>query len=192
MKKLVLGLISTILFNLTVNAQTTDKDWFNIINTYKTSLDKVLLSECPKDLELQKFKILVINGEQRISDKAKSEIQKLVEPLKSYGKEFAQRNNLTVEDESDYIFYSSFTPSLPVNGGSFDFTTNDLTGGEIGYCAAVAIGVDFMWAVGSSTAASWSIAAITRAFRSIASRFLGPVGVAIAVGAFSWCLYEHY
>lgn len=55
-------------------------------------------------------------------------------------------------------------------------------------CALVAIGADVLWALGSSSAATWSVAMMTRAFSAVAKRFLGPIGVAIAVVSFGVCL----
>lgn len=57
-------------------------------------------------------------------------------------------------------------------------------------CAMVAIGADALWALGGSAAASWSKAAMARAFGAVAKRFLGPIGVAIAVVSFGVCLAE--
>lgn len=59
-------------------------------------------------------------------------------------------------------------------------------------CAGVAIGADAIWALGTSTASSWTIAALTRAFSAVAKRFLGPIGVGIAVVSFGICLHEAY
>lgn len=41
-----------------------------------------------------------------------------------------------------------------------------------------------------SNAKVWSLAAIKTAFKSIASKMLGPVGAAIAVVGFSYCMYD--
>lgn len=60
--------------------------------------------------------------------------------------------------------------------------------GDVGHCAMVALGVDALWALGGSNASSWSKAAIKKAFGAVAKRFLGPVGVAIAVTSFALCL----
>lgn len=59
-------------------------------------------------------------------------------------------------------------------------------------CAGVALGADALWALGGSSASSWTIAAMTRAFSAVAKRFLGPIGVAIAVVSFGVCIHEAY
>lgn len=59
---------------------------------------------------------------------------------------------------------------------------------DIGRCAIHAIGADFLASAGSDMATLWSAGSITRAFRKIAGRFLGPIGVSIAVADFGLCL----
>lgn len=57
-------------------------------------------------------------------------------------------------------------------------------------CGMEALGVDFLFAAGTSITKTWSVAIIKKAFKSIAQKALGPVGAAIAVGSFGWCLYQ--
>lgn len=66
----------------------------------------------------------------------------------------------------------------------------EITAAEVGYCAAVAIGADILWALGGSSASAWTIPAMKKAFGAVAKRFLGPIGVAIAVVTFGICLYD--
>lgn len=58
------------------------------------------------------------------------------------------------------------------------------------HCAVKAIGIDILMNLGSSTASSWSIAAMKKAFGVVAKRMLGPIGVTIAAISFFDCLYE--
>lgn len=64
----------------------------------------------------------------------------------------------------------------------------ELTTSEVLNCAASAIGVDALWALGGSSASAWTKGAIKKAFGAVAKRFLGPVGVAIAVVSFGLCI----
>lgn len=59
-------------------------------------------------------------------------------------------------------------------------------------CAAVAIGADVLWALGGSSAASWGILAMKKAFKAVAMRMLVPIGVAISVVSFGVCITEAY
>lgn len=56
------------------------------------------------------------------------------------------------------------------------------------HCAGVALGVDAIWALGGSAASSWTLASMKTVFKSVAKRFLGPIGVAIAVVTFALCM----
>lgn len=57
-------------------------------------------------------------------------------------------------------------------------------------CAAKALGVDALWALGGSNASLWTKAAMKTAFKAVAKRALGPIGVAIAVVSFGLCMAD--
>jgi len=57
-------------------------------------------------------------------------------------------------------------------------------------CGSVAIGADILWALGTSDKDKWSKKAIKKAFKEVAKKALGPIGVAISVVTFSVCLVE--
>ena len=60
---------------------------------------------------------------------------------------------------------------------------------KIGNCAAKAIGIDAAYAITSGTSGGkWKKKAIAKLFKKVASRFLGPVGVALAVMEFAFCV----
>lgn len=66
----------------------------------------------------------------------------------------------------------------------------DVDWGEIGRCAATAIGADLLWSLGAeSSAGAWSKKALGKLFKKVAARFLGPIGVGIAVVSFGLCMY---
>lgn len=56
-------------------------------------------------------------------------------------------------------------------------------------CALKALGLDFIGSAWQSSCKCWAKAAMKTAFKSIAKRMLGPVGVAIAVVEFSMCAF---
>ena len=90
----------------------------------------------------------------------------------------SSNNPLSFNDFSSLFFNSAYAQNA------------ELTAAEVGYCAAVALGADALWALGGSSASAWSISAIKRAFGAVAKRFLGPIGVAIAVVSFGICIYD--
>lgn len=55
-------------------------------------------------------------------------------------------------------------------------------------CGIAALGADALAALAHSSASSWTWGAMKSAFKSIAKKFLGPVGVAIAVVSFAVCM----
>jgi hypothetical protein len=57
-------------------------------------------------------------------------------------------------------------------------------------CAAKALGVNALWALGGSNAAAWTKAGMKKAFGAVAKRALGPIGVAIAVVSFGLCMAD--
>jgi hypothetical protein len=59
-------------------------------------------------------------------------------------------------------------------------------------CAIIAIGADVLFSLGSSSAASWSVSAMKKAFGAVAKRALGPIGAAIAAVSFGLCIYDAY
>ncbi|NEV94738.1 hypothetical protein G3567_11345 [Psychroflexus sp. YR1-1] len=79
------------------------------------------------------------------------------------------------------------------NYSSLFFNTacaQELTLAEVGTCAAIAIGADILWALGGSSASSWTLPAMKKAFGAVAKRMLGPIGVAIAVVSFGICAFN--
>lgn len=190
MKNLFFGFLAIIMFSTLTNAQTSTRDWNIMMDTFNKEVNEILIKDCPKELTLEKYRLSLINGENKLSQVSIEEISRLSEPLKVYGREFSEVHNITIENDSDLMFLGTIDPSIPVSGGDLQFSTNGLTGSEILECAAVAIGADLLWSLGASTATSWGAAALTRAFTKVASRFLGPIGVAIAGVSFGVCIVQ--
>ena len=57
-------------------------------------------------------------------------------------------------------------------------------------CGVAALGGDALYALAFSGAGSWSFATMRGVFAGVAKRFLGPIGVAIAVVSFSVCMLQ--
>ena len=58
-------------------------------------------------------------------------------------------------------------------------------------CALEAIGADVLASLAQSSASAWSAYIIKRVFKTVAKRVLGPIGVAIAVVDFAFCMHRH-
>ena len=196
MKKLLFGLIALVVLGLTDGySQTSKESWNRMMENYKKSVENILLKECPKNLSLGKFRTSLILGENKLSFNATSEITLLILPLKEYGKELAIKHSLDYSDESSLVFYSSFSPDIEIVKGEIladPLGEYRLTWAEVGNCGIAALGADALYSLAFSGASSWSMAALTKTFTGVAKRFLGPIGVAIAVVTFGLCLAEGY
>lgn len=186
--------MATLAFGLFGNGQTTEKEWLGMINLFNISTNNELIKVCPKGVELEEFKKKITNGEITLSSETKNTISSFLEPLKLYGKDFAQNQRLIEIDDNSLVFYSTFSPSYSIESGFFRLPSGGtgLTQDEIINCALIALGADLAWAWMAGTGTSWSVAALTTTFTGVAKRFLGPIEVGIAVGTFSVCLYNQY
>lgn len=59
-------------------------------------------------------------------------------------------------------------------------------------CGMQALGADIFAGLAQSTAKRWTKKIILKVFKTVAKKAIGPVGVAIAVGEFTWCMYNKY
>lgn len=82
-------------------------------------------------------------------------------------------------------------PEVPPGDDTDPIIEGSLTNSEIIQCAAEAIGLDALYALGTSAATVWTVAAIKTVLRTALPKFLGPIGVGIALGYFGYCLYTH-
>lgn len=55
-------------------------------------------------------------------------------------------------------------------------------------CGLYALGGDALYALSQSTASVWTWTAMKSAFKTVAKKFLGPIGVAVAVVSFGVCM----
>ena len=135
-------------------------------------------------------------------------LQPLVSESKNYlySKGFTNQDiqNMIVEEggtEEDLIpFVMSLTQieSNPQNTNNYSelFVNSSyavgLDANDYVRCGMIAIGADVLWSLGGSSASTWTVAAMSKAFGAVAKRFLGPIGVAIAVVSFGVCIAEAY
>ena len=193
MKGIILGLIATVFIGFNSKAQTSKESWLLMIENHKVNVDRILNSDKPEDVELNKFKENLFIGKSVLSEKSNAEISNLNEPLKRYGIELARKLNITDFDESDLISLALFPPDISIGDdeGIYYTTNGDITGQEVFNCALIAIGADLLYSAGGvAGGVKWTVKAITKVVKSIGVRFLGPLGVGIAVGTFGYCIYQ--
>lgn len=127
-------------------------------------------------------------------------------PLVQDSKEFLYAKGMTEQDiqqmlidenavETDLIALAMVITeneaTYPIARNYSSFFVNSaqaLTWSEVGHCAAHALGVDIIISLGSSGATAWTMGAIKTAFKKVVSRMMGPIGIAIAVVDFGFCL----
>jgi hypothetical protein len=94
-----------------------------------------------------------------------------------------------VEIENSQSFVKSYYNYLPITSAHAKEVVKDWA--PVGECALKAVGADVLYALYQSTAKVWTMAAIKTAFKTVASKVIGPVGVAIAVIEFGWCIWNN-
>lgn len=172
----------------------TNLSYKEMISNLKSKIDLVISESKPDDITLDEYKIKVLNGELKISKKQENKILAYSEKLSDYGKYLAKNNNIDIDvtDISSTIALGGlYAPEDNIKTkyikikqeGNLQLKMNPFL-----ECGIIAIGADALWALGGSSASAWTAAAMTRAFSTIAKRFLGPVGVAIAVVTFGVCM----
>ena len=188
MKKIIFGLIATVLISFNSTAQTTKESWLKMIENHKVNIDRILNSEKPKDIDLKKFKEQIVLGERKLSEKSNNEIITSSIPLKTYASEFIRENNILVDSDDELIFYAGFYPDFPITDDNFE--TLGRTADELWYCALEAAGVRFATSVGIHELKEKGIKFITKKVTKFLVKFAGPIGTAITVADFGFCLYR--
>lgn len=111
-----------------------------------------------------------------------SDIQQMIQEENALETDLIPLVMAVTQAENSQVVVRNYMNYLPIS------SANALTWSEVGSCAMEALGADILFSLGQSTATVWSMAAIKTAFKTVAKRMLGPIGVAIAVVDFSWCL----
>jgi hypothetical protein len=190
MKNLIFGLIATVLFSINSTGQTTKESWLKMIENHKENVDRILSSEKPKDVDLKKIKEQIVLGERKLSERSSNELIKSSIPLKAYASEFTQKNKILVENDDELIFYAGFYPEFPITDDLIEALGGPgLTADEVWDCAVEAVGLGFVTAIGAAGIKATGIKVFTKAITKFITKFAGPLGAAITVADFGFCLY---
>lgn len=185
--------VSLLCLNNIMFAQVSFERWHSVMSDSKDVVESVLQKECPVGMDINKFRWQVVNGEVELSESGQKSIVAVSENLKDLGNQIAEANNLYPEDELESILYSSFSPTLVIEKGellsSSGSMQSKLNWNEVAGCALAAVGADVLWALGQSTASTWAVPMMIKAFKKVAIKVLGPIGVAITAVSFGLCLY---
>jgi hypothetical protein len=189
MKKIIFGLLATVMFGFVGTSQTSKKEWLSIMKTHKTKVDEILLLECPRDIELNKFKHQIIEGKVKLSEKTTIKLKESANPIKKYAQEFTNKHNIKVDSEEELIFYAGFDPDFNFSDDTFN-STSGITAGEVWDCAVDAIGLGFASAIGSHAIKELGIRIFTQAITKFIVKFAGPIGAIITAADFAFCLND--
>lgn len=113
-----------------------------------------------------------------------SEIQDMLKEENAENMDLIPLVMVIVQSEKNQQTSYNYLNLFPINS----LQARSLDWSDVGHCAAHAIGVDILFSLGTSAAVTWSKAAIKKAFKTVAKRALGPIGAAIAVADFGFCL----
>ena len=100
-------------------------------------------------------------------------------PFVMYLVEIGEEENSTAALEFKNVFFGSLHAQ----------STPELTADEIWDCAVDAVGLGFVSAVGGSGLKKAGIKMLTKSFTKLVAKFAGPIGAAIMVADFGFCLY---
>lgn len=184
------------------------KAYYTMLKDINAQFDLILNESKPKDLSLSEYKMDLIKGKIGLTLTQQNKILNATKPLIDYSTKLAKINSIPLEDLSSKIAFGGlYAPNDNLNskynensfkaGNKLSIIKSNalntkqimkIDANDVLDCALASIGADALWAFQGSSAASWTAAAMTKAFTSIAKRFLGPVGVAIAVVSFGLCI----
>lgn len=179
------------------NVEQTEQSYQKMMNQLRTDIDDVLMTSIPEEMSLIDYKSSLLLGELELSEQDVDAIEVAYLPLDLYGKNLAINNEIDIDTNNKaetLALGGMFSPedSLDFNASSENnlvvYHNPGLTWGEVGYCVIAGLGADALYSLAFSGGVSWGAAALTTVFSKAAARFMGPIGVAIAVVSFGLCL----
>lgn len=111
-----------------------------------------------------------------------SDIQQMIAEENALETDLIPLVTTIIQDENNMFASRNYLDMFMIN------SAQALDWAQVGHCALHALGMDVIFSIGSSGLNTWSVWRIKAAFKKVAQRFLGPVGVAIAVADFGFCL----
>ncbi|MGG7036286.1 MAG: hypothetical protein ACI7YS_13975, partial [Flavobacterium sp.] len=191
MKKILYGVFATLLLTTATFGQTlmSDEDHRIMMHTYEANVNAVLAAEGYEGMTLDQFKRNIITGVLPLSGVSILSILNYVEPLKTYGAQFAAAKGIPVTTEPEKIFLSGFAPSTAISGGFLveNTTSVGLTAVEMWTCAIRALNPGQCAPFGVVGGNKNNIKSILGQVNNLANQ-AGMVGVAITVIGFGDCV----
>ncbi len=184
------------------------KAYYIMLRDINKQFDLILNESKPKDISLSEYKMELISGKIGLPITQQNKILNATNPLIDYSSKLAKINSISLDDLSSKIeFGGLYAPDDNLNSkyneNSFKVDNKlsitkshalnakqvmKIDANDVLDCVLTALGADVIYALDASSYAAWTSAAMSKAFSTIAKRFLGPVGVAIAVVTFGICI----
>lgn len=152
-----------------------------MVKQIKQNTDKILLESKPASISLSTYKSELLSGKYTLTQSQQDRILQISSPLAEYGNSLAKKNNIKLNsnDLSEMLavatinsrglgleVYSNENKTQSTNKRSVNdeeapddddldvIVNGDLTWGEVGGCVVESLGVDALWALGTSTGTS--------------------------------------
>ena len=218
MKKTLLILLTIFLFSCqkednTINSNDSllsQKAYYTMLKDINFQFEIILNESKPKDLSIEEYKTALISGKIGLSSSQQNKILNATKPLIDYSNKLAKINSLSIDDLGSKIAlggmyspndnlnskfsaksFQAYNESSIIKSNALDTKQiMRIDNSEILDCALTALGADAIFALSASGITTWGAAAMTKAFSTVAKRFLGPAGVAIAVITFGVCIHQ--
>lgn len=193
------------------------KEYVTMLKDINTQYEQILNESKPKNLSISEYKKALVTGKIELTLGQQNRMLNATKPLIDYSTKLAKINSLKIDDlESLIALGGMYSPNdnlnTKYNENSFKMTgssTNslstittlgistketlqfDINRQELLECAFEALGMSALWAFSGSNLSTWTVKTATKAFSAAAGKFLGPLGVSIAVVSFGYCIYQH-
>lgn len=182
-------------------------------------INSILLKTKPSNMTIEEYKRNLLAGKATLSLYQQKDIIDACNPVIKYGNLIAGNKDSESDEISSFLALGALNSNNikidsvgSIHGTSYYrdqigsmMSANEthlveplqpdsileISWGNARDCAAASLGIDALWALGTSSSSSWSLAALRTVFTKAASRFLGPVGVGIAVVSFTYCILKH-
>lgn len=193
------------------------KEYVKMLKDINIQYEQILNESKPKNLSISEYKKALVTGKIELTLGQQNRMLNATKPLIDYSTKLAKINSVKIDDlESLIALGGMYSPNdnlnTKYNENSFklaNFSTNslstkttlgiytketlqfDIDRQQLIECALEALGISAFWAFSGSSISTWTVKAATKAFSAAAGKFLGPLGVSIAVVSFGYCVYQN-
>lgn len=187
------------------------KSYYTMLKDINIQYELILDETRPINFSIVEYKTALVSGKIGLSSRQQNKMLNATKPLIDYATRLAKIHSIEIDDLGSLIALGGmYSPNDSLNikyhensFNVFDVTSKISLGNnskqtlkfeidrqEAIDCAIEALGLSLFWSFSGSNLSMWSVKAVTKAFSAAASKFLGPLGVSIAVVSFGYCIYQ--